>query len=298
MTLQDLPWLVTGNADAPHPQPILHAMFIRRSWHLQNAMTLPTRQMNRFWVSLSLLTSCRLLLTCKTLYLEAQIKNWTSLCYTHFKTPVIVEEKGEVKYQFACRMYVFFFISFFNHASHSRIDRNLSIVLTRKCEEDSTTNLLHHVKSWKVKLSTHQRASQTMHMVQHTARLNSTTLSPCGSSNVTDPSPSSTTSHCNGYYECFMWRWKPHLWQQSPETSKKSIAFRKSKLGRFSRSEYFFLLNWHNLNRYLGHFQKYPGQIHVGFNRWTSPNIFSFLGVVVHTAVEGKLRSFILDFIL
>jgi hypothetical protein len=39
------------------------------------------------------------------------------------------------------------FISSFTHVSYSRIDRNPSIVLTRKREEDSTTNLLRHVKS-------------------------------------------------------------------------------------------------------------------------------------------------------
>ena len=34
---------------------------------------------------------------------EKQLKNWTSSCYSHFKPPVIIVEKGRVKYQFACR---------------------------------------------------------------------------------------------------------------------------------------------------------------------------------------------------
>jgi hypothetical protein len=34
---------------------------------------------------------------------EAQLKIWTSSCYRHFKTPVIIVEKGDVKYQFICR---------------------------------------------------------------------------------------------------------------------------------------------------------------------------------------------------
>ena len=43
-------------------------------------------------------------LTPESLPVEAQIKNWTSSCYCHFKTPVIIIERGVVKYQFICRM--------------------------------------------------------------------------------------------------------------------------------------------------------------------------------------------------
>jgi hypothetical protein len=39
------------------------------------------------------------------------------------------------------------------------------------------------------------------------------------------------------------------------------------------------------------------GRVHIGFDGWTSPNVISFLGVVVHYAHEGKMRSFLLDFI-
>ena len=36
----------------------------------------------------------------------------------------------------------------------------------------------------------------------------------------------------------------------------------------------------------------------MGFDGWTSPNVISFLGVVVHTAEEGQLQSFILVFVV
>lgn len=49
-------------------------------------------------------------LTRKFAYLELQMKNWSSTCYDHFKTPTIIEEKGEIKYQFSCQTYVFFFL--------------------------------------------------------------------------------------------------------------------------------------------------------------------------------------------
>lgn len=41
----------------------------------------------------------------------------------------------------------------------------------------------------------------------------------------------------------------------------------------------------------------YPGRLHLGLDGWTSPNVFSFLGVTVHRVVEGKVKQFILDFI-
>jgi hypothetical protein len=47
---------------------------------------------------------CVVLLTWKSI--ELQLKNWSSACYKHFKPPVIIEEKGEVKYQFTCKTYV------------------------------------------------------------------------------------------------------------------------------------------------------------------------------------------------
>ena len=192
------------------------------------------------------------------------MKNWTLSCYTHFKTPIIVEEKGEVKYQFACHMYMFSFLSSITpHIPE----------LTETCWSSSPGNM-RRIQLWtsciisnhvKIKLLKHQRALQTMHMVQCTARLNSTTLSHCGSSNATDPSPSSMTSHYNGYCECFTQRWKPHLWQWSPKTSKKSMAFWKSKSGRFSRFKYFFSFELVQYELISGSFPEIP---------WTNTCVF------------------------
>ena len=43
--------------------------------------------------------------------------------------------------------------------------------------------------------------------------------------------------------------------------------------------------------------QSFPGKLHIGVDGWTSPNVFSFLGLLVHGENEGKLYSMILDFI-
>lgn len=43
--------------------------------------------------------------------------------------------------------------------------------------------------------------------------------------------------------------------------------------------------------------QEYPGRLHLGLDGWTSPNVYSFLGVTVHRVVNGKVVTIILDFI-
>jgi hypothetical protein len=40
-----------------------------------------------------------------------------------------------------------------------------------------------------------------------------------------------------------------------------------------------------------------PGCVHLSFDGWTSHTVHSFLGVVVHYALKGKMHNFILDFI-
>lgn len=43
--------------------------------------------------------------------------------------------------------------------------------------------------------------------------------------------------------------------------------------------------------------REYPGRLHLALDGWTSPNVYSFLGVTVHRVVNGKMSQFILDFI-
>ena len=41
----------------------------------------------------------------------------------------------------------------------------------------------------------------------------------------------------------------------------------------------------------------HDGHLHLCLDGWTSPNVFSFLGVTVHRVLDGKANSFVLDFI-
>ena len=43
--------------------------------------------------------------------------------------------------------------------------------------------------------------------------------------------------------------------------------------------------------------QAQRGAIHVAFDGWTSPNVISFLGVVVYFEKAGELQSMLLDYV-
>lgn len=43
--------------------------------------------------------------------------------------------------------------------------------------------------------------------------------------------------------------------------------------------------------------QSYAGFLHLSFDGWSARNVLSFLGITVHLVKDGKLLSFILDFV-
>lgn len=43
--------------------------------------------------------------------------------------------------------------------------------------------------------------------------------------------------------------------------------------------------------------QAYPGKFHVGLDGWTSPNVISFLGIVLYFVRDSQTTSMILDFV-
>jgi len=43
--------------------------------------------------------------------------------------------------------------------------------------------------------------------------------------------------------------------------------------------------------------QARPGKVHIAVDGWTSPNVYSFLGITVHFVKDAKMHSFILDFV-
>jgi len=45
------------------------------------------------------------------------------------------------------------------------------------------------------------------------------------------------------------------------------------------------------------HLQSVKQRLHIALDGWTSPNVFSFLGVTVRYCENGKLHGFVLDFV-
>lgn len=45
------------------------------------------------------------------------------------------------------------------------------------------------------------------------------------------------------------------------------------------------------------HLQSIKHRLHIALDGWTSPNVFSFLGVTVQYLEEGKICGFVLDFV-
>ena len=150
----------------------------------------------------------------------------------------------------------------------------------------------------KAKLRTPQRASRTTPKDQHTIGPNFNISSHAGFLNAIDHLRSSMMRHfsisskCSTQKSCCY-----HQPQRLRETSRKSMAFLKSMLGRYFRFVPLISFPKSNATNLAHSLKQYPGHIHIGFDGWTSPNVISFLGVVVHTAHEGLLQSFLLDFI-
>jgi len=147
------------------------------------------------------------------------------------------------------------------------------------------------------KLWTTRRVSRTTPKDQHTIGPNFDISSHAGFSNAIDHLKSSTMSRSSVSSKCSMQKSKHHQPQRLHETSRKSMLFLKSMLGRYSRFVPLISFPKSDATNLARSLKQYPGRIHIGFDGWTSPNVISFLGVVVHTAREGLLQSFLLDFI-
>ena len=139
------PWHVQARSklrDSLLPVQVNHLTFVPNFQHLKRDMIPQWSPMKKFSVSsISLIK-----LTPKSPPVEAQLKNWTSSCYHHFKTLVIIIDKGAVKYQFICHMQVSYFHLFWWIQSW-QMNRNPSILLAHKHKEDLKTNLVCHVKA-------------------------------------------------------------------------------------------------------------------------------------------------------
>lgn len=192
--------------------------------------------------------------------LAVQMTSWKSEVYDHFNSPpVIFVEKGIVKYKFVCK-------------TNPTIDP-----VTRVRHDRSTSNLNRHV----------ERCSSR--------------LAPAGQ-RINEFAHGSTYSKAELRYLITLWVSSCHrpfaIINDPPLQRILKMLFAKvdipspSTVSRDVKEA--FTIAKKNVGSIL---QSYSGKLHIGVDGWTSPNVFSFLGVVVYMVKEGKIRSHILDFI-
>jgi hypothetical protein len=74
-----------------------------------------------------------------------QQKTWKSMVYVHFNTPNIIRDGDEVTYEFHCKKLHFLLLpTSLMHAYSNH--RSPSVVVTRARHDDSTSNLMRHVR--------------------------------------------------------------------------------------------------------------------------------------------------------
>ncbi|THH16802.1 hypothetical protein EUX98_g9241 [Antrodiella citrinella] len=196
--------------------------------------------------------------------LAAQMLNWTSNVYQHFKMPPEIEEEsdGNVRYKFVC-----------NQPNGS----GAGSVLTRARWDDSTSNLLRHVKDC------------------------SPTLPKAGQA-INDFAHGSTYNKAQFRYLLSLWvarRHRPYAIVQDDELVQafRMLYSRVEIPSAMTVSRDVQEIFKHAQIHVAKKLQEFPGLLHIGLDGWTSPNVISFLGVTVHYVEDAKLRSFILDFV-
>ncbi|KAI1782397.1 hypothetical protein LXA43DRAFT_845936, partial [Ganoderma leucocontextum] len=155
-----------------------------------------------------------------------------SPAYNHFKFPVIVtDEDGMIYHRFICK-------------------EHPSIYLDRTAHEDSTSNLLRHV------------------------RLCEPPETP-ESESLTSFAAGSTYSKAKFRFLLAIWCARHHR----PFSVVEDPEFRKLVRMLYARAE---IPSRISVSRDIQQRRALPGKIHLCVDGWTSPNYMSFLGVTAH----------------
>jgi len=121
----------------------------------------------------------------------------------------------------------------FGCISFLQSDRNPSIVLTRKHEEDSTTNLVRHVKSCEGQVVNGSKSiANYAHRVPHTTKPSFDTSFHAGCLSAIGRSWLSTIHHSSLSSKCCMQRSKLHHQQRFRGILKRFMRSRKAMLER------------------------------------------------------------------
>ncbi|PIL35261.1 hypothetical protein GSI_01986 [Ganoderma sinense ZZ0214-1] len=191
----------------------------------------------------------------------AMSKKWRSTAYEHFHPPKIVtDNRGDVFCRFICKS-----------------DR--AVYLDRIIHEDSTSNLIRHIRACSSSSGT---ASEAQALTAFAA--------------------GSTYTESKFRYHLVMWvttRHRPFSIVEDPEFRAllRMLYGRVDIPSRITVTRDMHLILEDARTHLTGRLRSLPGKIHLCVDGWTSPNFMSFLGVTAHWVSGATLQHVTLDFI-
>ena len=210
---------------------------------------------------------------------ELQRKIWRSDTYTHYNMPpdIITMDLGEVGYKFVCKRSVIRFISsvppLLPADPHScSFTSDPLKYITRSRIDESTSNLVRHANKCNHPASTD-------------------TCTPASSFNV-------------GQFQYLVVAWsschaRPHSIIEDEELGEiftmldPTIKIHSHQTVSHDISDVYKQLR----TVIAHHLQSVKHRLHLTLDGWTSPNVFSFLGITVRYLENGSLCGFVLDFV-
>ncbi|KAA1476558.1 hypothetical protein DENSPDRAFT_785281 [Dentipellis sp. KUC8613] len=188
---------------------------------------------------------------------------WHLNVYEHFVMPLqVVVENGSIVYKFVCK-------------------RSPSKVVTRNCKDKSTGNLRRHVEKCAPKGSP---GEQTIKAFAH------------GSTYTKEGFCFLTVLWCSQSHRPFHVVKDPvlnhmfkMLYNKVEVPSDKTVSRDVKEIFTITKTSVATMLQVT--------IKQYPGRLHIGVDSWSSPNLFSFLGIIIYLILHGNMTAMILDFI-
>ncbi|KAF5317564.1 hypothetical protein D9619_013219 [Psilocybe cf. subviscida] len=191
--------------------------------------------------------------------MKAQLKTWSSKVYDHFKMPPTIDVvRGEVKYEFHCKLHP-------------------SIKITRVRHDDGTSNLKRHADS-----CTPADTAEARAMVKYAH----------GSSYTEASHRVKIAIWISRRRRAFVIAEDSELLEIFTDLNADCVTPKRNTISRDIREIH--KLTKESVIKIL---KSVTGKLHISVDGWTTPNVIAFIGVIVHYVLNGKLESLLLDFV-
>jgi hypothetical protein len=216
-------------------------------------------------------------------HVDKQVKKWRSKAYEHFVLPpaIVTMESGEIGYKFICKTCVVNnpSVSFSLHkfalltCTPCQFTSDPLVYVTRSRTDESTSNLLRHIEGCRV---------------------------PCPILAGSPHSPNFNVGHFRYLVAAWSARHARPLSIIEDEEFCDILTMLNSAVRIHSRQTVSRDISemYHRSRSVLAlHLQSVKHRLHLELDGWTSPNVYSFLGVTIRYFENGIICSHILDFV-